>query len=322
MSELSSRRVVLTSFVVDLLDVFTNLVVALLTGSATVFSEMVQGIADSIGSAFLVIGEQRSGRPRDQDHPLGYSREAFFWGLLSAFVMLVIGAGLSLWRGVDQLLHPEPLTRPLLAVGVLCLAVGTNGYAVLLSARKLRTELGSLRAIFSNYSRPLVKGAFLRDIAGTSTSILGLLALLGYLAFDLTIFDAIGALLSSLLMLASALFLIVQARALITGQTLPQDELDRLRGAVLREPRVEAVNGLVAIYAGAKEILVEMDLDLAEELDTIEIEALLDAIEARVRADMPEVRRVRVLLNSPASPASRPLPLLPQGGRLPGTNKA
>ena len=91
----SPRRVVMVSFLVNVLDVVTNLVVALLTGSAVIFSGMAQGLADSAGSALLVIGERRAARPRDAAHPLGYSGEAFFWGLLSAVAMLVIGAGLS-----------------------------------------------------------------------------------------------------------------------------------------------------------------------------------------------------------------------------------
>lgn len=40
---ISSRRVVLFSFAVDVVDVVTNLVVAVLTGSAGVFAEMAQG---------------------------------------------------------------------------------------------------------------------------------------------------------------------------------------------------------------------------------------------------------------------------------------
>ena len=52
----SSRRVVVISFLVDVLDVVTNLVVMVLTGSAVVFAEMVQGVADAMGSALLVVG--------------------------------------------------------------------------------------------------------------------------------------------------------------------------------------------------------------------------------------------------------------------------
>ncbi len=294
-----ARKVVLVSFLVDLLDVVSNLIVAVLTGSAVVFGGMAQGLADSIGSALLVIGERRAARPRDTKHPLGYAREAFFWGLLSAVAMLVIGAGLSGWRGLQQILHPEPLEAPMLAVAVLVLAVLTNGYAVSLSGRKLALETGGLRAIFRNFNQPLVKGAFLRDVIGTFTSIIGLIALLLYETFQLLIFDALGAIAAALFMLVGSIVLMAQARALITGRALPEEHINQLREAILADPKVEAVNHLAAIYAGASEVLVDADLDLSEELNTSEIEVVLDSLETRMRAILPNIERVRVLLNSP-----------------------
>jgi cation diffusion facilitator family transporter len=290
---------------VDVLDVVTNLIVALLTGSAVVFGEMAQGLADSAGSALLVIGERRARRPRDAAHPFGYAREAFFWGLLSAVAMLVIGAGLSAWRGYQQLVEPEPLERPALALAVLALAVVTNGYAVSLSGRKLVSEGGGLRAAFRNLNRPLVKSALLRDAVGTTTSVIGLGALVLYQSQGLVLFDAVGALVAAVLMLAASLVLMAQARALITGQALPEEDLCRLRAAVCAAPEVEAVNRLAAIYAGASDVLVDADLDLVEDLDTTQIEAVLDDVEARVRAILPETERVRILLNSPETPPAR-----------------
>lgn len=296
---IAARRVVMVSFLVDLIDVITNLVVALLTGSAMIFSEMAQGVADSIGSALLVIGERRAALPRDSKHPFGYAREAFFWGLLSAVAMLIIGAGLSGYRGIQQLLHPQPLQAPILAIAVLTLAIVTNGYAVSLSARKLSAEKGGLRGIFQNFNQPLVKGAFLRDIIGTFTSVLGLFALLLYQFFGLIVFDALGAILAALFMAAGSIMLMSQARALITGRSLPEDILAQLKTAILADPQVEAVNQLAAIYAGASQVLVDTDLDLSEGLETTEIESILDRIEQRVRTTLPGIERVRVLLNSP-----------------------
>ncbi len=290
---------VIVSFLVDVLDVVTNLVVALLTGSAVVFAEMAQGIADSAGSSLLVIGQRRSARPRDAVHPFGYTREVFFWGLLSAVAMLVIGGGLSAWRGYQQLVEPQPLENPLLAVAVLSLAVVTNSYAVSLSVRKLAAQKGGLRAAFRSLNRPLVKGALVRDAIGTFTSVLGLGAILLYQKWGLVLFDAIGALAAAMLMLFGSLMLMIQARALITGRSLPEADLVRLHAAVLATPEVDGVNHLAAIYAGASEVLVDADLDLAEDLNTVEIEAVLDAIEISVRAVLPDTRRVRILLNSP-----------------------
>jgi cation diffusion facilitator family transporter len=303
-SPISSRRVVAVSFWVDVFDAVSNLVVAAVTGSAVVFAEMAQGIADSLGSGFLVIGERRARRPRDAEHPLGYQREAFFWSLLSGVVMLVVGAGLSVWRGYQQLVVPEPLEHSLLAVAVVALAVVTNGYAVSLSIRKLSAEGGSLRGAFRDRNRPLVKSALLRDAIGTASSVLGLVALGLYQALGWVALDALGALVAAALMAVAAITLIAQARELITGRSLPPDELQRLHDVALGVPEVVAVNFLAAVYSGTRHVLVDLDLDLAEDLDTTRIEAVLDEVEARIREAVPETERVRVELSSPEE--SRP----------------
>jgi cation diffusion facilitator family transporter len=308
-SGISSRRVVWVSFLVDIIDVLTNLVVMLLTGSAVVFAEMAQGLADSLGSGLLVIGERRARRPRDHTHPLGYAREAFFWGLLSAVAMLVVGAGLSAWRGYRQLIEREALENPILALAVLGLAVLTNSYAVSLSARKLMAEEGSLREAFRDAKRPLVKSALIRDVVGTVTSLVGLASLALYQSLGRVVFDAAGAIVAAVLMTAGSLVLMSQARSLITGRALPDDDLERLQAVVLAMPEVDAVNRLTAIYSGGAEVLVDADLDLAEDLDTARIEAVLDDFEARVRAAIPETERVRVLLNSlPSRPTATAVP--------------
>lgn len=199
-----------------------------------------------------------------------------------------------------QLLDPQPLDAPWLAVAVLVFAVFSNGYAVSLSARNLGLALrrGQLGEVFQGFRQPLVKGAFLRDVIGTFTSLVGLVALFLYAVFDLPAFDALGALAAAVFMGLGSVVLMMQARALIAGRSLPEAELAQLRTAILAEPRVVAVNSLVAIHAGASEVLIDTDLDLDERLTTLEVEAALDAIEARVRAVMPEIDRVRVLLNS------------------------
>jgi len=304
-SPISSRRVLAVSLLVDLLDVVTNLVVAWLTGSAVIFAEMAQGIADAAGSALLVIGERRAARPGDAQHPFGYAREAFFWGLLSAVAMLVIGGGLSGWRGYQQLVAPEPLESPLLAIGVLVLAVITNGYAVSLSARKLLVRGVGFRRAFHDSGRPLVKGALLRDAVGTFTSVVGLVALLFYQGLGVVAFDAAGAIAAAFLMLAASLALMAQLRGLITGRSLPERELERVGEAIRATPGVVGVNRLAAIYSGATRVLIDADLDLAQDFDTPRIEATLDDLERRVRSVLPDTGRVRVLLNSPQPSSTR-----------------
>lgn len=87
---------------------------------------------------------------------------------------------------------PQPLDTPVLAMAVLAFAVLTNSYAVSLIVRKLVGEHGSLRNAFRTVDEPLVKSALLRDVIGTFTSVVGLVALILYQDFGYIFFDAPG----------------------------------------------------------------------------------------------------------------------------------
>jgi cation diffusion facilitator family transporter len=291
---------VVVSFVVDLIDFATNLVVAVLTGSAVIFAEMAQGLADALGSFLLVTGDRRSRRPRDLSHPFGYGRQAFFWALLSALVMLTVGVGLAAWRGIQQLLDPTALDRPLLAIAVLVLSIATNGYAVSQSFRKLAAEEGSIAGVFRSSRRPLVRTALLQDGLGTGSSIVGLVAVTVSVVTGWEVLDGLGAIAIAGLMAIAAVTLVVRAQSLITGRAVDDAELEAIRSSVLSVPAVVAINRLAAVYSGSADILVELDLDLADELQTADIEQALDDIQLRIRTAVPEARAVRVDLNSPS----------------------
>jgi cation diffusion facilitator family transporter len=296
----SARRVVTVSLLVDLADIVTNLFVALLTGSAVVFAEMAQGTADTIGSLLLLVGERRSRLPGDARYPAGHTREVFFWALLSALVMLVLGSGLSFWRGFTQLAERAPLENPWLALGVLMLSVATNGYAASQSYRRLRAAGGKLREAFREESQPLVKTAFLQDSLGTASAATGLVSLLLYSAFGaLPVFDAAGAIAIAVLMVGFGIVLVTQMHHFITGRPVPATTRKAIRSAALTLGEVEHVNGLSATFTGSDTIVADIDLDLCDDLTTSEIERVLDRLHEVIRGVEPRVVKLRVDLNSP-----------------------
>jgi len=52
---------------------------AVITGSAALAAEAVHSLADNANDLSLFVAQRRSGRPPDDQHPLGYGREAYFW---------------------------------------------------------------------------------------------------------------------------------------------------------------------------------------------------------------------------------------------------
>ena len=85
---------------------------AVFTGSAALAAEAAHSLADSGNDLSLFVAQRRSSRPHDDQHPLGYGREAYFWALIAALSVFVVAAAFSLREGIDELIHPIGEAQP------------------------------------------------------------------------------------------------------------------------------------------------------------------------------------------------------------------
>lgn len=109
----------LTAVVANILVAVAKGAAALVTGSAALWAETLHSIADTGNELLLFIGLRRSKKKEDQEHPFGYGQERYFWALLAALGIFLIGGVLSVGEGIRSLLRPEPLTSPGIGIAVL-----------------------------------------------------------------------------------------------------------------------------------------------------------------------------------------------------------
>src|SRR3954449_2698010 len=74
---------------------------AALTGSPALLAETLHTTADAGNEVFLWIALRRSSKPADASHPFGYGPERYYWALIAAIGMFLIGGALSIWEGVN-----------------------------------------------------------------------------------------------------------------------------------------------------------------------------------------------------------------------------
>ena len=117
-----------------------KLVGGLLSGSAAMLAEGAHSIADTLNQAFLLTALKRSRKPPDTRHPFGYGKERYFWSMLAAVGIFVLGAGFSVLEGVESILHPEPLTSLVVVYSVLGASFVFEGVSWLKALRQLRSE--------------------------------------------------------------------------------------------------------------------------------------------------------------------------------------
>src|SRR5258705_7289680 len=100
---------------------------AALTGSPALFAETVHTIADAGNEVLLYVAIRRSRHPADASHPFGYGPERYYWALLAAIGMFVVGGAVSIWDGVNALVHPPELEAFWAGVAVLVIALALDG---------------------------------------------------------------------------------------------------------------------------------------------------------------------------------------------------
>lgn len=293
----SAKRVVITSFLVDFLDLISSIVASVLSGSVVMLAQALEGGADVVSSGLLIFGLNRSLRHPDKNHPFGHGRELYFWTLISALFTLSVSASLSFYFGWKRFISPQPIHNLILANLVLFITFLTNGYALFLSIRRLvGRETKSLGHAF--FTSPLIetRATFVLDLMGTLASLLGLTALLFYVIFGDLRFDGLGAMAIGITLAAMAFLLILGVRDLLVGKSASFEIEEKIREAALSIKAVKGISRLRTNHIGPDQILVEMGISLSRELKTLEIEDIIHEIKQKIRNCVQEAEYIQIEL--------------------------
>jgi len=109
------------------------------------------------------------------------------------------------------------------------------------------------------------------------------LAFFGIVLTELTgnpVYDAVSALLIGLLLMGFALALAWENKRLLLGESLPESRVEDLRNVVRTHEGVDHLVDFRTVYIGPEELLVTADVTFDDALETDDIEALIDRVEA------------------------------------------
>ncbi len=298
---ISLEKVVTVSFLANIWDVGFNIIVAHLTGSVTIFVQALQGGADLLSSAFLVLGVKRSKKPADKRHPYGHGREMYFWAFIAGLATFSVTATGAFYTGLNRFFSPQPIDNIFLAYLALVLGLCANGYALSLSSRHLLKgeKITRLWRLFLQSEHISTKTAFVLDLMGTVASLSGLIALGVYGITGDMRFDGVGAMVTGVALGIFALLNLRTAKDLLLGQSASQEVEQKIVDIVYSFDEVQAVLDLRTLLIGAETLQVSMELHLQDGLDTDTIEQLVDHIEASIRQKVPDAAHIYIELETP-----------------------
>jgi cation diffusion facilitator family transporter len=256
----ASFRTVVVAVAANLFTALAKGVAAVVTGSAAMAAETTHSLADTCNEVLLYVGLRRGAQPADERHPFGYGQARYFWSLLAAVGIFVIGGLFAIFQGVESLRHPEPVTDVPVGVAVLVVSAALEGWSWRTARRQLRAEAAARHVDLGEYvetsSDPTATAVYLEDSAALIGLSLALAALLLHLATGSAVWDGAASLLIGLLLILVAFLLIRRNAALLIDEAPPADVREGLRQAVDQEPWVAEVAELTAVYIGPGQLLV------------------------------------------------------------------
>ena len=266
-------------------------IAAFVTGSGAMLAEAVHSLADCGNQGLLLVGLKNAKRPPTPDYPLGQGKAIYFWSFLVALLLFSVGGAFSIYEGIHKLGSPEPLKWPWLAIGVLAFGIVAESFSMWGCLREVNKARGrnSLWRWFRESRQSELIVIFGEDLAALLGLVLALLAVVLTAITGNPLFDAIGTLAIGVLLVVIALFIAIEVKALLIGQSVdPEVKAEILRFLDAR-PEIARVFNLVTLQLG-QDVMVAIKAEMSRDLSTRGVVDAINAVEKDLKAKFPEVR--------------------------------
>jgi cation diffusion facilitator family transporter len=300
-----SQTVVIKALIANLGIAIAKFIAAGLSQSASMLSEAVHSLADSGNQLFLLIGMRRATRKEDAIHEFGYAAERYFWAFIVAVSLFTVGATFSMYEGVHKVLHPGgAMGSRTVAYWVLGVSIVLELYSLSAAAKEFRhIRAGrSLKQTINEARDAVIIVVLFEDIA----ALIGLFAaLFGLLMSQLTgngTWDGIGSIIVGVTLFGVAFFLARKTKQLLIGQSVTPAQRARMIELVTTSPEVRQLIHLRTMHLGPEEVLVGMKVVVDEKLTATDATKFVDVIEARLRAELPILKRIYIEIGAPGDP--------------------
>jgi len=294
LSASGGAKAVLAALTANLGIAVIKFIAFVLTGSSSMLAEAVHSVADSGNQLLLLVGGKQSRRPANAEHPFGYGRDRYVYGFLVALVLFTLGGLFALYEGIHKITDPHHVDSPLIAIGVLVVAIALESWSFRTAIHESRSLKGD--ASWPQFIRrakvPELPVVLLEDFA----ALIGLsLALLGVglsAIFDQPVWDGIGTAAIGVLLIGVAVVLIIETKSLLLGESASPAAVSRIQAALLGAPGsgVLRVIHQRTMHLGPDEVLVAAKIAMSPQASLATAAAAIDAAEARVRAAEPSAR--------------------------------
>ena len=296
MAETSSRTAVIAALIGNILIAVTKTIAAAISGSSAMLSEAVHSFVDSGNEILLLYGQHRSKKPPDRHHPWGYGREIYFWSFVVALLIFALGAGVSIYEGIEHIRAPEPISDPAVNYAVYAASAlfeGTSWWFGWSAFQRVRGDKALFAAVHASKDPPSFMVLF-EDSAALVGLVIATIATAASIHLRKPWVDGLGSIGIGFVLAIIAILLARESKGLLIGERARPELSRSIQEIAEREPGVTAVEGILTSQLGPDQVIANVGLDFEDRLRTPDIERIIGHLETELRKEHPDLFRVFV----------------------------
>ena len=293
MAATGGTKAIVAALAANLTIAVLKFVAFVLTLSSSMLAEAIHSVADSGNQILLLVGGKRAKRAASEEHPFGYGRDRYIYSFIVAIVLFSVGGLFALYEGYHKLTHPEELTSPQWAIGVLLVAIALESF----SFRTAIKETAAVKPPEDSYwkfirraKQPELPVILLEDLAALLGLVFALFAVALSLLTENLYFDVAGTALIGLLLVTVAVTLAIETKSLLLGESATPQDQRKISDALDAGGAGVSVIHMKTLHLGPDELLVAAKIAVSGADSAADVARAIDDAESRVRAAVPSAR--------------------------------
>jgi zinc transporter 9 len=245
----------------------------LISGSSTMFSEAVHSFADTANQSLLIVGLKRSVKKSDKDFDYGYGKERFVWALISACGIFFVGAGVTLFHGMNSLLHHEEVHINYFLYLILASSFFIESFTFYLAYKELKQEGKRIGWQDITEGDPSALAVLYEDGVAVLGVLIATICIILTVVTGWSYWDGIGSMVIGALLGFIAIVLINKNRTYLITKAIPDEIKEKIIDILEADPAVEKVHDFksAVINVGCYRIKCEIEINgtaLVKQLDS------------------------------------------------------
>lgn len=301
----SGAKVVIAAMVANGGISIAKFVAAYLSGSVTMMAEGVHSLADTANQGLLLLGMGLSKRKDPERYPMGRAKESYFWAFIVSLLLFFMGGVFAIFEGIHKLGETgHAQTSQLVPIIVLSVSILLEGGSFWVALREFRKAKGDRpigEALFHGKD-PTIPVVLLEDAGAMLGLVVALVAVVVTAVTGNPAADAIGSIAIGVLLCLIGMTLAHDTRSLLIGEAATPETRKTAVEICLATEGVEDVTEMLTMHLGPDTVLVALKVRFRPGMSVEESERVVDDLEERVRAKLPQMKKIFVEADSDFRP--------------------